>query len=272
MLEVRSPGVQLEQISLAAIIIALGLLVDNAVQVCDQSRTNQMEGMSPVEASIKGTTQLPTAMLMGTATTVAAIAPMLIGLIGSTREYVYSLPVTLSITLGISWVLAMTFGTIPAAAFIRVPADPTRPSVPLPWLFAKLTALVTKKKNADSSTEQKSDPLDRIFGAAVRACIDFKFVTIGIAAALLVVALKLPVASEFFPKDMRDQFPIEIFLPENSTIEQTDAVARQVETIIQKLSPLTDAVGQPVADESGEPVQQIRAFRTMVGRGGCLWP
>ena len=42
--------VQLEQMSLASMIIALGLLVDNAVQVCDQSRTNQMNGMKPVEA------------------------------------------------------------------------------------------------------------------------------------------------------------------------------------------------------------------------------
>jgi len=130
--------VQLEQISLASIIIALGLLVDNAVQVCDQSRTNQMAGMSPVDASVKGSTQLSTAMLMGTATTVAAFAPMLIGLVGSTREYVYSLPVTLSVTLGISWVLAMTFCTILASLFIRAPADPTRPAAPLPWVFEKL--------------------------------------------------------------------------------------------------------------------------------------
>ncbi|MDA1163304.1 MAG: efflux RND transporter permease subunit [Planctomycetota bacterium] len=264
-------GVQLEQISLASIIIALGLLVDNAVQVCDQSRTNQIEGMSPIEASIKGTTQLSTAMLMGTATTIAAFAPMLIGLVGSTREYVYSLPVTLSITLGISWVLAMTFCTILAAAFIRAPVDPTKPSAPLPWLFAKLTALITRRKGSDSAVEPESDPLDRIFGAIVRACIDFKFVTIGVAVALLVVTLKLPVASEFFPKDMRDQFPIQIFLPENSTIEQTDIVARQVETIIQKLSPLTDTGGQSVTDESGDPIQQVRAFRTMIGRGGSRW-
>jgi multidrug efflux pump len=264
-------GVQLEQISLASIIIALGLLVDNAVQVCDQSRTNQLEGMSPVEASIKGTTQLSTAMLMGTATTIAAFAPMLIGLVGSTREYVYSLPVTLSITLGISWVLAMTFCTILAAAFIRAPADPTKPSAPLPWLFAKLMSLITKRKGSNEASDQKSDPLDRVFGAVVRACIDFKFVTIGVAAALLVVTLRLPVASEFFPKDMRDQFPIQIFLPENSTIEQTDAIARQVEIIVQKLSPLADAAGQPVNDESGNVVQQVRAFRTMIGRGGSRW-
>ena len=121
-------GVELEQISLASIIIALGLLVDNAVQVCDQSRSNQIAGMEPTEATVKGSTQLSTAMLMGTATTVAAFAPMLVGLIGSKREYVYSLPVTLSVTLGISWVLAMSFCTILAATFIRAPKDPSKPA------------------------------------------------------------------------------------------------------------------------------------------------
>jgi multidrug efflux pump subunit AcrB len=262
--------VQLEQISLASIIIALGLLVDNAVQVCDQSRTNQIAGMSPVEASVKGSTQLSTAMLMGTATTIAAFAPMLIGLVGSTREYVYSLPVTLSITLGISWVLAMTFCTILAAAFIRAPADPTKPAAPLPWLFGKLISLATRRKGAGEATDSQSDPVDRIFRRVVRTCIDHKFVTIGVAGVLFVVAVKLPVASEFFPKDMRDQFPIEIFLPENSTIEQTNEVARQVETILQKLSPLADANGA-VIDELGAPVQQVRAFRTIVGRGGSRW-
>lgn len=264
-------GVQLEQISLASIIIALGLLVDNAVQVCDQSRTNQIEGMSPIEATIKGTSQLSTAMLMGTATTVAAFAPMLIGLVGSTREYVYSLPVTLSITLGISWVLAMTFCTILAATFIRAPADPTKPSAPLPWLLEKLMSVFAKRKSSTDTTDQKSDPIDRIFRTTVRLCIDFKFVTIGVAVALLVVTLKLPVASEFFPKDMRDQFPIQVYLPENSTIEQTDAITQQVETIVQKLSPLTDSAGQAVLDESGNQVQQVRAFRTMIGRGGSRW-
>ena len=262
--------VQLEQISLASIIIALGLLVDNAVQVCDQSRTNQIQGMSPVEASVKGSTQLSTAMLMGTATTVAAFAPMLIGLVGSTREYVYSLPVTLSMTLGISWVLAMTFCTILAAAFIRAPADPTKPTAPLPWLFAKLIALTSGRKGKKRATDPQSDPIDRLFRRIVRICINHKFITIAVAAVLFVLAVRLPVASEFFPKDMRDQFPIEVYLPENSTIEQTNEVARQVETILQKLSPLTDADG-PVVDESGQPVQQVRAFRTMIGRGGSRW-
>lgn len=262
--------VQLEQISLASIIIALGLLVDNAVQVCDQSRTNQIEGMSPVEASVRGSTQLSTAMLMGTATTIAAFAPMLIGLVGSTREYVYSLPVTLSVTLGISWLLAMTFCTILAASFIRAPADPSKPSAPLPWLFAALLKVIARRKGATGTADQ-SDPIDRMFRRTVRACIDHKFVTIGVAVLLFVATTRLPVASEFFPKDMRDQFPIEVYLPESSTIEQTDAVVRQVETILQKLSPLQESDGQPIVDADGVQVQQVRAFRSMIGRGGSRW-
>ena len=47
-------GVQMEQICLAAMIIALGMLVDNAVQICDQSRRLQMEGLSPQEAALRG--------------------------------------------------------------------------------------------------------------------------------------------------------------------------------------------------------------------------
>ncbi len=248
-------GVQLEQISLASIIIALGLLVDNAVQVCDQSRTNQMRGMDPADASVKGSSQLSGAMLMGTATTIAAFAPMLVALQGNTQEYIYSLPVTLSITLGVSWILAMTFCTILAAAFIRPPRDPSRPSAPIPWLMSKV---FRRKPGSDDG-----DIVDRVFRRAVRWAIDFKFVTALIAGVLLVLALRLPVQSEFFPKDMRDQFAVKVWLPESVGIAQTDQAARQVEKILRTLSPTTDA--------SGNKVQRLRAMRTMVGGGGSRW-
>ncbi len=90
-------GVQMEQISLAAMIIALGMLVDNAVQICDQTRRLQSEGMSNFDAALKGANQLAFPILIATGTTIAAFYPMLIGLQGSTREYIYSLPVTLTV-------------------------------------------------------------------------------------------------------------------------------------------------------------------------------
>ena len=266
--------VELEQISLASIIIALGLLVDNAVQVCDQSRSNQIAGMNPKDATVSGSNQLSTPMLMGTLTTIAAFFPMLIGLQGNTREYVFSLPVTLTVTLGISWILAMTFCTVLAASFIRAPKDPSKPSAPLPWLFAKLQAALASRGKQDENakpTKDDSDFIDRIFRAGVKAAIDFKFVTVGVSVALLVGALMLPVGSEFFPQDTRDQFGIEIWLPETASIEQTNRAAKQVEEILRKLSPLTDDDGNVVKDDDGKPVQKLRAMRTMVGGGGARW-
>ena len=260
--------VQLEQISLASIIIALGLLVDNAVQVCDQSRSNQIAGMDPVDATVTGSTQLSSPMLMGTLTTIAAFLPMAFALEGNTQEYVVSLPITLTCTLGISWILAMTLCTVLAASFIRAPKDPSKPSAPLPWLFAKLQSKGGKQNVADDAG---GDTVDRVFRMVVRTAINFKFVTFGIAIALLVGALMLPIGSEFFPQDVRDQFGVDIWLPETATIQQTDQVARQVESILRKLSPVTDEAGNPVLDEDGKPLQQLRAMRTMVGGGGARW-
>lgn len=254
-------GVQLEQISLASIIIALGLLVDNAVQVCDQARTNQIAGMKPVDAAVAGASQVASPMLMGTATTVAAFAPMLVGLIGSKKEYIYSMPVTLSVTLGISWVLAMTFCTILAGAIIRAPKNPDKPSAPLPILMSWLQRAFTSSKKTASA--EQPDLVDRLFRFFVRTAIDHKFITIGVSVALMIAAIKLPVGSEFFPKDVRDQFAVKIWLPDNATIEQTNKVALQVEENLRKLSPTTT--------ETGESVQRIRAMRTIVGGGGSRW-
>ena len=128
-------GVQLEQMSLASMIISLGLLVDNAVQVCDQAAVNQRLGMKPRDAAVKGAQLLGPSMLNGTLTTIAAFMPMLIALEGSNSEFIYSLPITLSTMLGVSWVIAMTFCVILASAFIRVSTEPGKSNAPIPWLY-----------------------------------------------------------------------------------------------------------------------------------------
>ncbi len=257
-------GVQLEQISLASIIIALGLLVDNAVQVCDQARTNQLAGMAPDEAAVSGARLLTIPMLSGTLTTIAAFFPMLLALQGSTREYVYSLPVTLSVTLGISWVLAMTFCVILAAKIIRAPRDPQEPSGPLPWLMQYCARKWQGKRPANSSASDDSPSfIMRSYATSAGLALRMKWMTILVAAGLMVWALFLPVGSEFFPQDRRDQFALQIWLPETATIAQTDQAAAQVEDILRRLSPGTD--------DTGQSFQRLRAMRTMVGGGGSRW-
>lgn len=258
-------GVQLEQISLASIIIALGLLVDNAVQVCDQARTNQILGMPPNVAAINGANTLSIAMLSGTATTIAAFFPMLFALQGNTQEYIYSLPVTISVTLGISWLLAMTFCVILAATFIRAPQDPSLPSTPMEHL-AHLLGKLFKSKRQPSRPEpglENSGLIAGTFSLVAGIAIRFKVLTIVISFLLLFVTMKLDIASEFFPKDLRDQFAVQIWLPETATIAQTDAVAREVESILQQLSHKTP-------EDDGQ-TERIRAMRTIVGGGGSRW-
>jgi multidrug efflux pump subunit AcrB len=157
-------GVELEQISLASIIIALGLLVDNAVQVCDQTRVNILDGMSPREAAVEGARTLMLPMLTGTLTTVAAFLPMLFALTGGAAEYVYSLPVTLSTTLLLSWIFAMSFCVLLAAAFIRAPKNPDRPSAPLPWLSAVF------ESNRDDCADESNRQTRRIDDQEAKPC------------------------------------------------------------------------------------------------------
>lgn len=256
-------GIQLEQISLASIIIALGLLVDNAVQVCDQSRTNQINGMQPVRATVEGAKTLAVPMLVGTLTTIAAFFPMILALEGTSAEFVYSLPVTLSVTLGLSWILAMTLCVVLAAAFIRPPKteSSSRPAVEVKP--AGSVRRLAQQAKALAARLAGGDAVLSLYEFIASAAVNAKWVTVGIAAALFYWAVSLSVESENFPTDLRDQFAVLVYLPETATIEQTSEKAKQVEDIIRKLSTSTKA--------SGEVVSRLRSMRTLVGGGGSRW-
>lgn len=260
-------GVQLEQISLAALVISLGLLVDNAVQVCDQARTNQIAGMAPFPAAIDGANTLAIPMLVGTLTTMAAFIPMLFSLEGGGKEYVYSLPVTVSTTLALSWLLAMTFCVILAGLLIRAPQQDQTGSPVVSWLRRLSIGFPRfRRRHAVASGEQHGEPerggnhAFNLYTLVGRRAVDAKWLTAVATAALVVAILMLPVSSEFFPEAAGTQFAVKVILPETATIEQTDAAARRVESILQKLS-----------RAPGENSERLRAYRTLVGGGGSRW-
>ena len=264
-------GVQLEQMSLASMIISLGLIVDNAVQICDQARTNQVAGMNPREAAVSGAQLLGSSMLNGTLTTIAAFIPMLIAMDGVNREFIYSLPTTLSVMLAVSWVLAMTFCVILASWFIRPPRDPAKPSAPLPWLLSKLNRISWRrwsKNTMDRRVATQSDGSNegiffRIYGGMLSFALKHRFLTLAAAFGALVATTQLPVSAEFFPLTERNQFAVDIRLPESASIEQTDRIARQVEDLIRKCS--------PYVDEEGNTGERLLNMRTIVGGGGSRW-
>ncbi len=268
--------VQLEQMSLASMIISLGLLVDNAVQVCDQAAVNQRLGMKPREAAVKGAQLLGPSMLNGTLTTIAAFMPMLFALEGSNGEFIYSLPITLSTMLGVSWVIAMTFCVIMASAFIRVSEDPRQTNAPIPWLYQKSKPLFAKLalrfrigkiqqsgQGGNNGVDLNDNFFFRTYGRMLGWTLRHRFLTLAAAFGLLVLLMQLSVAQEFFPLTQRNQFAVKVYLPESASFDQTNEVAKEVEEAIRKVSAYTDL--------EGNDAHRLLNMRTVVGGGGSRW-
>ncbi|MEL6274211.1 MAG: efflux RND transporter permease subunit, partial [Bacteroidota bacterium] len=121
-------GFALQQISIAALVIALGLLVDNGIVVIENINRYLKEGYSRSAAAAKGTGEVGWAIVSSTATTLLAFFP-LTQLGGGPGVFLMSLPVTVMLTLGISLLLALTLSPLLAAQLLRYRAD-RKPPLP----------------------------------------------------------------------------------------------------------------------------------------------
>lgn len=226
-----SLGIALEQMSIASLIISLGMLVDNAVVVCDNVRRLQQEGYRRVESVVKGVQQIMFPILMGTLTTVFAFLPLAFCLTGAKQEYVFSLPVVVSITLLTSWVVALTVTPLMAYWIIRPRRDGQPHQAPAVWLAQRL---VRRFRRGGPSKPRLTVAVgyERIIGFILK----HKPAAIAVIVALLVGVIMLPVGTQFFPSDNREFFYVDLWLPEGSSLAATDSVTCQVEHLIRSLS------------------------------------
>jgi multidrug efflux pump subunit AcrB len=229
---VRYLGIELEQFSIASLVIAVGMVVDNTIVVSDNAVRLIRQGTPKVEAAIKGAQDLALPILTSTLTTIAAFLPMLT-IVGNVGEYVASLPVVVATTLAVSYLVAMLVTPIMCAWLLQVEDDGEQ---------ARFTRLLQR------------------YEAAIRWCLarPGKVVTTA-AVAFLGSLLLLPViGSQFFPAGSRDQFFIKVWLPEGSPIAATADVVRQVGEILKEESPAPD---DPDA-------QRLANAMTFIGTGG----
>lgn len=248
-------GVELEQMSIAALIIALGMLVDNAIEVCDNTHRLQREGVSRLRSVTEGVRQVAFPVLMATGTTVAAFLPMVFMLSGNSAEYIYSIPVVVSITLLVSWLNAMTLMAVLAYWFIRPSKDGKHRRAPLE-LFGALLMRIRHPKGVPADAPGFTD----LYGRAAAICIRAKWLTLLVAAAMLVGSLMLPVGSQFFPQDNRDLFYIEVVLPEGASIAQTNAAMQTVEDTLLRLG-----------DNGKMSPQRLAGYYAHAGGGAPRW-
>ncbi len=239
---VRPLGIELEQFAIASLIISLGLVVDNAIVISDNTVRHMRGNASKLNACINGAQSLSRPLLAATATTIFAFLPM-ITIIGDVGEYIGSLPVVVTATLVASYLSAML--VTPIMCF---------------WL------LKTPDKNGGNGrlaawSRDCAIWLSRKYERTLAMALNHK----AIVSALAVVAFGSSLAlipfigSQFFPNGARDQFFIKVWMPEGSPIERTSRVVRRIEQDLLATSAVTD---------EGKVTQRLASVATFIGTGG----
>ena len=194
--------VTLQRISLGALVIALGMLVDNAIVVTDGIRVKLSQGQDVLSAAkeIVGQTAVP---LLG-ATIVAITAFASIGTSDdSTGELTATLFYVILISLLLSWVTAVSTTPLLCKAFLK------------------------PGKKAGGTDNADKDPyggaLYRIYRGFLSQCIRFRWVTLAVVVAMFVASIVGfgSVQQSFFPNSTRPQFYVDFWFPEGTDIEET---------------------------------------------------
>ena len=196
----------LHKISLGSLIIALGLLVDDAIIAVEMMVRKLEEGYSMVRAATFTWEATAMPMLTGTLITAAGFLP--IGLANSTTgEYTFAIFAVTVLALVISWVVAVMF---------------------VPYLGVKLLKV---KPHAGEVHEVFDGPFYVRFRATVDWCVQHRWITIG--ATILTFVLGIvgmgSVQQQFFPDSSRPEILVDVWLPEGSSMQAMDEATKRVE-------------------------------------------
>jgi multidrug efflux pump subunit AcrB len=200
-------GIDMQRISLGALIIALALLVDDAMTTTDATLNRLAEGDDKVQAASFAFRTYAFAMLAGTLVTIAGFVP--VGFAASSAgEYTFSLFAVVSIALIVSWFVAVIFAPLMGVVILKPPKD------------------------------RKTDAPGRVFRwyrsfliFAMRA----KWLTIALSLVLFVGSfLLLPfIPRQFFPSSDRPELLVDISLPQNASIYASQTAAQKFDAALQ---------------------------------------
>lgn len=236
-------GVDIQQVSVASLIIALGLLVDDPVVAGDAIKRELDRGHPNIIAAWLGPTRLATAILFATITNIVAYLPLLM-LKSQTGAFIYSLPVVLACSLIASRLVSMTF--IPLLGYYLL-----RPA----------------KRAVESIHERRQHGFTGMYYRTVGWAIDHRWIALAGALVLLVaggvVVTRLRI--QFFPKDLSYLSYVDLWLPEDATIGATNATAARAEAVIRRVA---DAYSATHPGEDGQPRDALVSVTTFVGGGG----
>lgn len=209
-------GRDIQQISVAALIISLGLVVDNSIVIVDNIERKLAQGIKRLLAVESGTTELFGPLLASNLTTIGAFGPLAF-LSGGKGDFIRDLGLITSVATLVSMALNVTIIPILAGALLRVESGDHLGFIQrlVVRLFASLSDRIAWLANAGL----------RRPGLTLLAAI----------VALVLSAGQIPrLGQQFFPGALRNQFAIDVILPEGSTIEATEGTVVSLEAMLRK--------------------------------------
>lgn len=200
-------GIDLQRMSLGALIIALGMMVDNSIVVADGAAVRMAAGKSRIDAAIEAAKRPAISLLGATFVAVMAFYPIFAS-VESAGEYCRTLFSVVAISLLVSWFLSMTVTPLQCVALLKAP-------------------------KADE--EVKEGAMIRSYRSALAAAVRFRYLTIALAVGGLVASVVAfgSVTQLFFPTSAMNKFMIDFHAPEGTRIETVAEAVEGIEGVVK---------------------------------------
>ena len=218
----NAAGMQLHQVSIAALIVVLGIVVDDAIVIADNYVELLDHGVPRADAAWRCASEMFIPVLTATLTIIGSFLPLLI-ISGTAGEFISALPITVAIALSVSFIVAIMLTPLLCRFFIRQGLHSHTPG--------------------EQTKEKKSalDLLQTVYNRAIVFFMRYKPLAIGLGVAAFAGGLFLFhfVPRQFFPSAERNQCVIDVWMQPGTRLEGTDAVMRRIE---QNLASRPDVV------------------------------
>lgn len=242
-------GIDLHKISLGALVLALGLLVDDAIIAVEMMAVKMEQGYDRVSAAAFAYTSTAFPMLTGTLITAAGFLPIATAK-SSTGEYTRSIFEVVTIALLVSWIAAVVF--IPYLGYkllpdLGKPAQPPRPGSLAARVAGLRLALIgflprrlRTRLSAPASHAHEHDPYSTPFYASFRRavdwCVDRRWLVIAMTLGMFVASIVgfRFVQQQFFPDSTRPELMVDLKLTEGSSLNATEAQVKKLEAWLAK--------------------------------------
>lgn len=207
-------GIELHTVSLASLILVLGMIVDNSIVIIDNHVEKVDQGISPWHAAIKSARELIAPIIVATLAIMAAYIPLGFMVPGTAGEFMMTIPIVVSTALVVSILVAL-------------------------FLVPYLNFVFIKKGLKRTNARKRSsflDILQRWFDNSLEKAFRFPKWVIGIGIATIIIAIILfkTTDQQLFPEMERNQFAVEVYMPTGTALNTTQKVVDSLESILLK--------------------------------------